>query len=75
MRLDLADIRVLTEAATGPFAATAFMASLAGASEVVAVTRDSRWGTANDAIRAVRGLAEFAGIEDESAFLRVMHTT
>lgn len=38
MALDLSGLRVLTEAATGPFAATAAIAALAGA-EVVAVAR------------------------------------
>ena len=68
MSIDLADIRVLTEAATGPFASTALIALLAGASEVVAVTRDSKWGSANDAIRSVRGLAEAAGVAERIRF-------
>jgi hypothetical protein len=70
MNIDLSDIRVLTEAATGPFATTAVIASLAGASEVIAVTRDSRWGTANDAIRAVRSLAEFTGVAERIRFFQ-----
>jgi hypothetical protein len=70
MSIDLSDIQVLTEAATGPFAATAVIASLAGASEVVAVTRDSKWGKANDAISAVRSLAEFTGVADRIRFFQ-----
>jgi hypothetical protein len=68
MRIDLEGMRVLTEAATGPFASTALIAALASASEVVAVTRDSHWGTANEAIRAVGRLVEHSGIEARIRF-------
>jgi len=43
--LDLRDIGVLTEAASGYFASTPLLAALAGASSVVAVGRDSRFGS------------------------------
>jgi hypothetical protein len=43
--LDLRDIGVLTEAASGYFATTPLLAALAGASPVVAVGRDSRFGS------------------------------
>jgi len=43
--LDLRDIGVLTEAASGYFATTPLLAALAGASSVVAVGRDSRFGS------------------------------
>jgi len=56
MALDLKNIRVLTEAATGPFAATAAIAAFAGA-EVIAVSQDSRWGKAEDAFRATAAMA------------------
>jgi hypothetical protein len=62
--LDLRDIRVLTEAATGCFAATAVMAALAGSPRVVAVTRDSSYGKAEAAVAAVRALAEHVGVAD-----------
>ncbi len=62
MQLGLNGQRVHTEAASGPFAATALVAALAGASEVVAVTRDSRWGRATETIARGRELAERLGV-------------
>ena len=67
MALDLSGFRVLTEAATGPFAATAAIAALAGA-EVVAVARDSRWGRAAEAFAATRTIAERLGCEGAITF-------
>ncbi|WP_416916222.1 MAG: hypothetical protein ACMUJJ_05310 [Roseicyclus sp.] len=67
MTLDLSGLRVLTEAATGPFAATATIAALAGA-EVVAVSRDSRWGSAQQAFAATRELAERLGCDRSIIF-------
>ena len=67
MDIDLAGMRVLTEAATGPFAATAVIAALAGA-DVVAVARDSHWGKAKTAIDATASLAERVGVLDRIAF-------
>jgi hypothetical protein len=42
--LNLHGQRVLTEAASGPYMATAVLAAVAGAEHVTACTRDSRWG-------------------------------
>ena len=49
--LDLSGLTVFTEAASGYFALTPLIAALAGAHEVIAIGRDSRYG-------------KFAGIED-----------
>jgi hypothetical protein len=68
MRLNLAGISVLTEAATGPFAVTALIAALAGAERVVAVTRDSRYGSGAEAIAQVRALLTTAGIDGRVEF-------
>jgi hypothetical protein len=68
MKIDLAGTRVLTEAATGPFATTAVIAALAGAVEVRAVVRDSRWGAADVAIDQVRILAEQCGVAERIVF-------
>lgn len=46
LNLDLRGITVLTEAASGAFAATSLIAALAGAERVIAVTRDSSYGSA-----------------------------
>lgn len=68
MEIDLAGVKVLTEAATGPFAVTPVLAALAGSSNVIAVTRDSRWGTAAAAIGAGLALAEYCGVADRVNF-------
>lgn len=56
--LDLSGLAVLTEAATGAFALTASLAALAGASRVLVIGRDSRYGTAQEAIRQTRAVGE-----------------
>jgi hypothetical protein len=61
--LDLSEMRVLTEAATGHYACTAPIAALAGAGEVVAVAGSSRYGSAEDAMRDVRRLAYALGVD------------
>ena len=48
LELDLSDISVLTEAASGAFAVTSLLALLSGARRVVAVTRDSSYGRADE---------------------------
>lgn len=68
MSLDLSGLRVLTEAATGAFAATAALAALAGATEVVAVSRSSRWGSADQAFDEVAALAQRLGVLSKIAF-------
>ncbi|WP_447968615.1 hypothetical protein [Nitrospira sp. M1] len=63
MALDLTGIRVLTEAATGPYAATVALAALAGAAEVWAVTRNSQWGNASEIINNNTCFLERIGIQ------------
>ena len=46
LELNLSDLMVLTEAATGNFIYTPLIAAIAGAKQVLAITRDSRFGTA-----------------------------
>ena len=53
---------VMTEAATGPFAVTPVIAALAGARRVLAVGRDTRFGTASEAFAQVERLAEHCGL-------------
>lgn len=57
LALDLSGMTVLTEAASGPFAATPLIAAMAGADKVIAVTRDSKYATANDVITVSSALA------------------
>ncbi len=69
MDLDLTDVGVLTEAASGHFEATCLMAALAGASPVVAVAKDSKWGRADEVISGVRSHAESLGVGDHLRFV------
>lgn len=64
LELDLRGTCVLTEAASGPFVVTAPMAALAGADRVVAVTRDSKFGTSDQVFEATLRLAESLGCSE-----------
>ncbi len=57
LQLDLHGLTVLTEAATGHYAATAAIAVAGGAAKVYAIAGDSAWGSAGDAADATRALA------------------
>jgi hypothetical protein len=61
--LDLGDLTVLTEAATGPYAVTAVMAAMAGAN-VSALAAPTRYATSEELERLTMGLAAFAGVEE-----------
>jgi hypothetical protein len=60
LRLD--GLRVLTEAASGPFVVTSLIAARAGAERVWAVTRDSAHGTAAEVLRHAREWAAALGV-------------
>lgn len=62
--LDLRDLTVVTEAATGHFALTAVIAAWAGASRVFTVARDSRFGKAAEAHGAVARWRKRLGAPD-----------
>lgn len=62
--LDLRDRRVLTEAASGAYAVTPVLAALAGA-KVTAVTRTTRYGSAEDIRRDTLALAKLGGVADQ----------
>lgn len=62
LQLDLTGYTVVTEAATGHFAATAPIAALAGAN-VQAIAADSPYGLASDASRATLALATGLGVD------------
>jgi len=61
---DLRGATVLTEAATGAYVVTPVIAALAGADHVHAVTRSTRYGTAQDVMSGTRCLASAAGVAD-----------
>ncbi|HEY4203106.1 MAG TPA: hypothetical protein VGM83_21345 [Devosiaceae bacterium] len=63
--LDLDDMRVVTEAATGAYATTAVIAAVAGAGDVFALARDTaHHGSAADAARETLTLADRFGVAD-----------
>lgn len=62
--LDLSELTVLTEAATGAYAVTAVLAAMAGARHVYAFTRPTRHGTPADARQQTMELADSVGVAD-----------
>jgi hypothetical protein len=60
--LDLAGLTVLTEAATGYYRVTPVIAALAGAQRVLALARDTRFGTVDQARAQTAYLASQAGV-------------
>jgi len=63
LKLDLSGLTVLTEAASGNYVYTPLIAAMANAQEVVAITRDSKYGKAKDITRNTYVLAKHFGIE------------
>jgi hypothetical protein len=63
-RPDLRGATVLTEAATGAYVVTPVIAALAGAREVHAVTRATRYGSVEDVVAQTQALAVQAGVAD-----------
>ena len=63
VELDLSGVTVLTEAASGPFVVTPLIAARAGGS-VVAITRDSRHGNADDVRGYTTEWARHFGVAD-----------
>lgn len=61
LRLDLRGLSVLTEAASGAYAVTPVLAALAGAERVDALTRDTRYGSAEQVAAQTLALAALAG--------------
>ena len=62
LHLDLRGMRVLTEAATGAYVVTPVLAALAGAREVMALTRSTRYGSADTVAAGTAELAALAGV-------------
>lgn len=61
--LDLSDLTVLTEAATGPYAVTAILAAMAGAN-VYALASPTGYATSEELERIAMELAAFAGVSE-----------
>ena len=62
--LDLSGLTVFTEAASGNYVVTPLIAALAGANQVFAITRDSRYGKAVDVRAFTLELAQRWGVDD-----------
>ncbi|WP_205927474.1 hypothetical protein [Rhizobium sp. P32RR-XVIII] len=67
--LDLSGLTVLTEAASGAYAATAMIAALAGAKRVYAFVRPSKYGTVAEIQSSTLRLASFIGVDDRITVL------
>src|SRR5215475_2518526 len=62
LELDLSDLVILTEAASGPYVVTPVIAALAGAKRVLALTRDSHYASAKTVIAQTRVLEALCGL-------------
>ena len=60
--LDLKGAVVLTEAATGAYVVTPIIAALAGAEQVFAITKSSRYGSFEKAVNYTMQIAEYAKV-------------
>ncbi|RCJ18243.1 hypothetical protein A6770_06625 [Nostoc minutum NIES-26] len=67
--LQLDNLTVLTEAATGAYAVTPVVAAIAGAKKVFAIARSSRYGTLEQVKAQTLELAELAGVSDRLQFI------
>lgn len=70
-KLDLSNLEVYTEAASGAYMLTPVLAALAGASTVYAQTRDSRFSSADNVISETSLLADSYGVLEKIKFLKV----
>jgi len=66
LSLDLRNLVVLTEAASGPYVVTPVIAALAGAKRVIAFAADSSYATAEHVIAQTRALEKLCGIEGKT---------
>lgn len=64
LNLDLKGLTVLTEAASGNYVFTPFIASMAGAKKVIAVVRDSAYAPAEKVINDTNEIMEITGLKD-----------
>lgn len=69
LELDLNGLVVFTEMGTGYYATTPVIAVMAGASDVIAVTRDSQYGSAHEAMLQTFDLSRDAGVSSRILML------
>jgi hypothetical protein len=70
--LDLTDMTVLTEAASGAYGVTAVIAAMAGARQVHAFTRPSRYGSVSEVIDWTLELANAAGVAERIGIIELV---
>jgi hypothetical protein len=66
LNLDLSGLVVLTEAASGNYICTPLIAAMANAKQVIAITKDSKYGRTEDIIDDTLSMARAFGIERDS---------
>jgi hypothetical protein len=67
--LQLQQATILTEAATGAYVVTPVLAAMAGAEKVYAISRSTRYGSAEQVIEQTQQLAVLAGVSDRIQFI------
>ena len=65
VNLDLSGLTILTEAATGHWIYTPFIAAFANASSIICKTRDSKYGTSKDIITNFLNISQFLGFQNK----------
>jgi hypothetical protein len=66
--LQLDNLTVLTEAATGAYVVTPVIAAMAGAKKVFAITQSSRYGTIEEVKAQTEQLAKIGGVSEQIEF-------
>ena len=67
--LQLNDLIVLTEAATGAYIVTPIIAAMAGAKKIYAITQDTRYGSAEEVREQTTKLAQLGQVSDQIEFI------
>ena len=65
INLDLSNLTVLTEAATGSWSFTPIIAGLAQAESIICITKDSKYGDSTQIIKNFSKLSKYFGIENK----------
>jgi len=63
--LDLSGLTVLTEAATGPWKFTPFIAAFANAKKIICYTKNSKFGTTEEIKENFKNISNFLGLQDK----------
>jgi len=63
--LDLTGLTILTEAATGPWKFTPFIAAFANAKKVLCYTKNSKFGTVKEIKDNFKNISSFLGVDDK----------